>query len=170
VKVTHCGDLGNWCNGNTTDSGLVTLGSNPRSPPHRNCEAKTNGYKARGFCFAFSGNYRGELGEPEREDRRAQDAADDQGGRRMERCAQKHRSYCPRHLTSTRPLTASLPRRLRTRFFLGKWKNATIPVGATPKALGSRAYPHPAATRFVTLNCRPLPAWRGLSSSLRRWI
>ncbi len=27
-----CHDLGDWCNGSTTDSGSVSLGSNPRSP------------------------------------------------------------------------------------------------------------------------------------------
>ena len=33
--MTKHNDFGLWCNGNTTDSGPVFLGSNPSSPTHK---------------------------------------------------------------------------------------------------------------------------------------
>ena len=33
-RLTQYNDFGLWCNGNTTDSGPVFLGSNPSSPTH----------------------------------------------------------------------------------------------------------------------------------------
>src|SRR5207249_4297795 len=36
VGVKCATDLGEWCNGSTTDSGSVSLGSNPSSPAYAN--------------------------------------------------------------------------------------------------------------------------------------
>ena len=52
-KMTTSCDFGLWCNGNTTDSGPVFLGSSPSSPTEKGVLSNRDTFFVSSFYFLF---------------------------------------------------------------------------------------------------------------------